>query len=177
MVTAQNENKSSKANANVSNCDWFIFYPPSIHDMQLKTKQTNEKIPPHKTDLKVASSHIIVVFPRRLWLTSPGNKQNYVRSLSIKHYKGCLALPFHFSEWRALFCEQLYKYFSMHTPNSLTDLDETLMTLYLSSSMGTTARNPAVTQDCSNSWSSQQNVKLRWQQSSNLQSRVGNWNS
>lgn len=43
-----------------------FFIPPSIHDMQLKTKQTNEKIPPHKTDLKVASSHIIVVFPRRL---------------------------------------------------------------------------------------------------------------
>lgn len=38
MATAQNENTSSKANANLSIFNWFIFYPPSAHDMQLNTK-------------------------------------------------------------------------------------------------------------------------------------------
>lgn len=60
-----------------------VFYPLSVHDMQLKTKQ--KIIPPNKSDMKVASSHIIVVFPRRLWLTSPGNNQNYVGSLWVSN--------------------------------------------------------------------------------------------
>lgn len=98
--------------------DSFFFYPLSVHDMQLKTKQ--KIIPPNKTDVKVASSHIIVVFPSRLWLTLPGNNQNYVGSLSIKPYKRQLVLPFCFGEWRVLFWKQLSKCFATHTPPTVS---------------------------------------------------------
>lgn len=66
MATAQNETDLKKRM--LTTFPFVIhFLSPSVNGMKLEgKKERKERVPPHKTDVEAASSHTIMVFPRRL---------------------------------------------------------------------------------------------------------------